>query len=917
VSALPPLVRGIADLPAEGGDCGCCAGIDAATPPPIGNRPGLASIAYRPGSYAAFRHSQLARLSGEERPALLRLKSRVDDDFTIALIDAWSCVLDVLAFYQERNANEAWLGTATERQSIIELGRLIGYRPRPGVAAASDLVFLMDDPAGAAAAVPAVAIPAGTRVQSIPGPGETAQTFETVEAIDARVAWNALTPRKTRPTLLRNGDTGTWIAGVVSGLRTGDVVLIVGSERFDDPTTSRWDVRTLVRVAIDSKADHTRLEWVEPLDSVDAAPGTPSELRLFVFRVRASLFGWNAPHPNLLSDAARTRYGFDADSTSDWTFTIDETLRRIHLDSIQERFVVGGWVALTRPADVISLYRTDAAIDDGRAAYAVSARVTRLTLDTEAGLNDFEAAYRMTSVYGGSEELAFAEAPETPPVQGDAIELNGLVEGLLPGHRLIVRGRRAQSETVGADLELASPDDPASTKTLPAQTRVTLLGAPVPVSSGSADYVWHLRAPGGFAGFATAPLTAFADVAADATAEIFAEVATLAEVAAADDTHAQLQLDGALAAAFDRTTTVVHANVAAATHGETTQEVLGDGNAAKPFQSMRLKQSPLTYVSAATETGVASSLEVRVGDIAWREVPTLYGQAPAARVFETFRGDDGSTVVQFGDGAAGARLPSGRNNVVATYRKGIGIGGSVAADTLKTALDRPLGLRDVFNPLSAAGGRDPETLATARDGAPVTTLTLGRVVSLRNYEDFARGFAGIAKARADTVWDGVDRRIVVTVAGPGGETVDPDQGDVFDNLIAALRGFGDPFVRVTLVSYRPAYFRLAARILVYPDHLPDVVLARVEAALRDAYGFDQRGFAPLVAASEVIGTIHTVAGVAAVDLDLLHRTVGSGSAVILHQRLLASPVTIAPDGGVLAAEALTLDPAPLTLEAMT
>ena len=914
MSALPPLIPGLADLPEDAGDCGCCTGIAAATPGAVYNRSGLPAVVYRPGGYAEFKRSQLARLSAEENPALARLKSREEDDFSIAVIDAWSCVCDVLAFYQERNANEAWLGTATEPESLVELGRLIGYRLRPGVAASTDLVFLMDDPPGASAAVAAVGIPIATRVQSIPGPGETAQTFETIETIEARVAWNALKPRQSRLVLPSNNDTVAWVEGVATELKTGDLIAIVGTERFDDDLASdRWDIRQLARVEPFAQDNRTRIEWTEPLDSVAAGAGAPSGLRLFALRVRASLFGWNAPHPNLL--AAATRLLYELVDKVDWTFTIDEAARRIHLDAIQERFVAGSWVALTRPADFVELYRIDAAVDDGRADYAVSARVTRLTLDTSDSLTTFEgAAYRTTSVYGGSEELAFAETPIALPIQGDEIELDGLIEGLAEGHRLVIRGRRAQVEVVAEGLMLAAPDNPALTEALAPGTLVVMLAERVPVAPGSQTFVWHLRAPGGFEGFLTVDDSAFKPVPAGKDVEPVAEVATLSEAVLADGTHTLLRLEAALAAAYDRATAAVHANVAPATHGETTQEVLGDGNPGRPFQSMRLKQAPLTHVSAATESGAASTLVVRIGDIQWHEAATLYGQQPTANVFETRTNDDGSTIVQFGDGVSGARPPTGRNNIVATYRKGIGIAGSVATDALKTALDRPLGLRDVFNPLPAAGGQDPETLATARENAPVTTLTLGRVVSLRNYEDFARGFAGITKARADTVWDGEARRIVVTVAGPGGE---PVLGGVFDNLLNALRTLGDPFVRITVASYRPAYFRLAARLLIHPDYADDAVLADVERALRDAYSFDRRGFAPLVASSGVIGAIHAVDGVEGVDLDLLHRTEGNGSMPILHGRLLAEPVTVAPGGLVLAAEILTLDPGSIALEALS
>src|SRR3712207_2394488 len=136
MNVFPPLLAGLPDRDVQAQDtCGCCKGLDVVTPLLLENRPGLTEIVYRPGTYADFRASQLARLSSAENVALRRLKSRETDDFSIALIDAWSCACEVLSFYQERNANEAFLGTALERRSMVELGRLIGYRLRPGVAA--------------------------------------------------------------------------------------------------------------------------------------------------------------------------------------------------------------------------------------------------------------------------------------------------------------------------------------------------------------------------------------------------------------------------------------------------------------------------------------------------------------------------------------------------------------------------------------------------------------------------------------------------------------------------------------------------------------------------------------------------------------------------------------------------------------
>jgi hypothetical protein len=114
--------------------CGCCEGVRTLTPLAVSNPPGLPRLAYRVGTHGSFKQTMQARLSrqragdGIGAPIPLRnLTTRDDDDPTIALLDAWATVLDVLTFYQERLANEAYLRTATELRSILELARAIGY----------------------------------------------------------------------------------------------------------------------------------------------------------------------------------------------------------------------------------------------------------------------------------------------------------------------------------------------------------------------------------------------------------------------------------------------------------------------------------------------------------------------------------------------------------------------------------------------------------------------------------------------------------------------------------------------------------------------------------------------------------------------------------------------------------------------
>src|SRR5687767_11828011 len=115
--------------------CDCCEGTNQRTPEPIVNRPGLDALAYRVGTHAAFLETMKVRLSNMvlEIPdmadpnrsvaayPLHSLTTRAPYDASIAMLDAWATVGDVLTFYQERIANEGYLRTATERRSILEL----------------------------------------------------------------------------------------------------------------------------------------------------------------------------------------------------------------------------------------------------------------------------------------------------------------------------------------------------------------------------------------------------------------------------------------------------------------------------------------------------------------------------------------------------------------------------------------------------------------------------------------------------------------------------------------------------------------------------------------------------------------------------------------------------------------------------
>jgi hypothetical protein len=114
-----------------------------------------------------------------------------------------------------------------------------------------------------------------------------------------------------------------------------------------------------------------------------------------------------------------------------------------------------------------------------------------------------------------------------------------------------------------------------------------------------------------------------------------------------------------------------HGNVVEASRGETVSgEVLGSGDASQANQSFKLAKAPLTYLASPTagnESGVAAALVIWVDRVKWSEVASFFAQPSAAQVYVVRQDDEGKSVVTFGDGVNGSRLPTGQDNVVVSF----------------------------------------------------------------------------------------------------------------------------------------------------------------------------------------------------------------------------------------------------------
>ena len=99
------------------------------------NPPGQDEIAYRTSTHHEVFTWLLDALGDPDRRGLATLTTRDRDDLTIGLLDAFATMTDVLGFYQERIANEHYLGTATERLSVRALAELVNFQLAPGKSA--------------------------------------------------------------------------------------------------------------------------------------------------------------------------------------------------------------------------------------------------------------------------------------------------------------------------------------------------------------------------------------------------------------------------------------------------------------------------------------------------------------------------------------------------------------------------------------------------------------------------------------------------------------------------------------------------------------------------------------------------------------------------------------------------------------
>jgi hypothetical protein len=662
----------------------------------IFNPPGLHAISYRVGDYTTFRHALLQARPGEaeltrtDGTRIVQIwRPGASGDLAVQMVEWWAYLADVLTFYSERVASQAYLRTADLPESVNRLIRLLGYRPRPGIGAVGVLAALANGPKP-------FTLPQGFQIQSKPGPGQQPQVFELMADTDVGtlVTGPPTAPQGEMdanptpdPALAKVGDDkSVLLQGTSSAVKAGDTVLLApNGPGFLVSPFALANVAAVTHEKDPSGQPITRITF-DPANNLDAI-GKVTDFRL------------------LKSDQSAHVYQY----TTDPAKVIEASGGFVHLDAITRQIKLGDLILFEDPASS-------------------------------------SPAPELVNVTAYQEVIFYANNPSDPPNPPPATD---------PAPVAIPMPHTQLSFAP----VLNSTWDRTKVLVRYGWKDVGTLIASPPVSIG-----------GGSNGVPTAGSVTLQPSAEVPFPKVPADTRVLVEDAIGNgdtgilDTASNLKLDDPVPTLVPPLRVLF--NLLPVTRGKTVpNEVLGNGNAALAGQEFVLQNAPVTYLQSPESVSgddYSSTVRVWVNGLEWKEVRSFYGQAADAQVFVTEEDEQGKTHVLFGDGEHGARLPTGVNNVTASYR--YGSGAQVPdAGSLTVVLKPQPGLKAIRNPLQVGGGSDPDAPAKVRRLAPRSVLAFNRAVSADDYETIAAQAPGVTRARASFAFDATEQRPLVKI----------------------------------------------------------------------------------------------------------------------------------------------------------
>ena len=111
----------------------------------------MATIDYSNRDYDSIRADLLSRAT----EIVPEWTARTSSDFGVLFVDLWSYFADVLHYYIDRAAGEAFIGTATQRESLLALASLFDYNPQLQTSATATVTVVGENiPGGETVVIP-------------------------------------------------------------------------------------------------------------------------------------------------------------------------------------------------------------------------------------------------------------------------------------------------------------------------------------------------------------------------------------------------------------------------------------------------------------------------------------------------------------------------------------------------------------------------------------------------------------------------------------------------------------------------------------------------------------------------------------------------------------------------------------------
>lgn len=823
---------------------------DALFPADIFNRPALPSIRYCIGRYSSMREHMLDTLNADE--TLQNWTHRGADDPGIAILECNAMVGDVLSFYQQLYANEAFVRTAQWRESISDLVQISGYRLAPGVA--GDATFALTIKGDEA-----VSLPAGFGFKAQLEDRGQQDEFESLQAVTLypRLGeFSLYRPPRAQQNIRKGGNQLELIR--VDGktdltsrqgvdIKPGDrIALVPDFSMFDVQHATYSDQETpeiLIVKSVETVLNRIVISF-EGSFLVDRG----NSIRAYVIDRSFRHFGYNATSTFTNFDGEDvnlhgTEYDREIHSTSQGgDFYSSFSFVEMPLDQEVKDLAAGGKVIVQGMATeftdgTVSSYpdyfnrpfmvvRNVEAVEVENLRWAnLESSVTVLTVDKKLFYNNWLYGETMDIRKCRYHEVVSPELLLAAPTEFN----NGsFVDNRLQyyGYYQDVVGL-AERRLLLLDSETEQTQQLATTSTLSDfQTQLFF-------RDRSNPWLWTV---------------------------------TLDEYPAFDNE------------AFDQagSTILVYGNLVDTDQGKTqTEVVLGNGDNRRSFQTFAIPKTPLTYVLDETQV---PELDVYVDGVLWSRVDNFFDSASDDQVYVVREDNEQNSYVQFGDGMQGARLPSGIKNVTAMYRTGVGAAGMLEADAKPSASGKLKALDKVYLHTEVTGGDEAEGGDNAREAAPQKMQSLGRLVGVADYEAEARHIPGVLRVNA--VWSATDgvpalRMVVLTESGTSAAVEKVQQ-----TLNTYNRCRGPARFAVQVIQGNLQYVYLKLRVGFEATRKQDDMDMAIRLALgvvgeeddgidtdEGLFSLKQRRFGQTAHVSQIIATVQQVGGVRWVEVD--------------------------------------------------